>query len=154
MKYVWKRGVKCAIRSVMDSIECRKLAVYQVILSTRRSIGLHSATCQICYGIPPEKQLLYELRVAQGHFAGEDLLNQATLHISRNLLLQSRITRNNCPCSSPSWDIIQLFSRYLSYAYTMSPSASLQIQSYSDLSSVKGIATTGLSPSKEYRRNP
>jgi hypothetical protein len=35
----------------------------------RRSIGLHSATRQISYGIPSEKQLLYELRVAHGHFS-------------------------------------------------------------------------------------
>ena len=35
-----------------------------VIESTRRSIGPHSATCQIRYELQTQKQLLYELRVA------------------------------------------------------------------------------------------
>jgi len=32
MKYVWKRGVKCAIRSIMDSIECRFVCLFVIIL--------------------------------------------------------------------------------------------------------------------------
>jgi len=34
-----------------------------VIWSMRRSVGSHSATRQICYGLPSQKLVLYELRV-------------------------------------------------------------------------------------------
>ena len=40
-----------------------------VIKSTQRSIGPHSATCQLCCGLPAQQLLLYELCVAQGHFS-------------------------------------------------------------------------------------
>jgi len=70
MKCIWKNGAKCAGRSIMYSTEYRYLPVYYSYPVTAQVLGLHSATRQICYGIPSEKQLLYELRVAHGHFPG------------------------------------------------------------------------------------